>query len=107
MTTSFLVQSSNEAGIVTLDIDGVASPVPARNLELRIKRPGAARLYTMLLFSISWILVHVCCGLVSLSLFWDVKGLGSIHAQLAMVMAVLLILPQLRSGMPDAPGFDG
>lgn len=91
--------------------------LPARHLELRAQRPSSARAYTMLLFSVNWLLCHFNLAIVVLSAVKVFGADGSTLSRegnsksamklLAGVLAVLLVIPQLRDAMPDAPGFDG
>ncbi|THH10477.1 hypothetical protein EW145_g1307 [Phellinidium pouzarii] len=119
VTSSFSITSRDTAIVVVVNRE----EAPARHLELSIRRPGDARAYAMTLFGINWILCHCCIGIGVLSFVQgkqmekytgsDVfvqqktKGSKDVLKQLAGVLAVLLVIPQLRGAMPDAPGFDG
>lgn len=121
VTPSFIVSSVDTA--IAMFVDGVEEQ--ARFLELRVRRPADARFYTMILFGINWILSHFNFGFVVLRAFHsdenhkNVSGVSNSSAtdkyngtkeavkQLAGVLAALLVIPQLRDAMPDAPGFDG
>lgn len=90
---------------------------PARHLELRVHRPRSAKAYAMLLFSTNWLLCHFNLAIVALYAFRTFGTDGHSSSKegrskgatklLAGVLAVLLVIPQLRDAMPDAPGFDG
>lgn len=90
--------------------DGDPLVVPATQLEVKISRPGSARFYAMLLFAINWVLTHCACGIVALGKTEEgplVFLYDDSLKQLAAAIGILLVIPQLRGAMPDAPGFDG
>ena len=91
-----------------------------RLLEIRIERPGDSRTYAVFLFGINWVLSHFNFAIVVLSVMQGRKRASLLRnspvrphksrdalKQLAGALAVLLVIPQLRDAMPDAPGFDG
>lgn len=91
--------------------------LPARHLELYVQRPGSARAYAMIVFSVNWLLCFFNLAIVIITTV-NVFGTDSCASSrqersksatklLAGVLAVLLVIPQLRGAMPDAPGFDG
>ncbi|KAI0365730.1 hypothetical protein BV20DRAFT_1038783 [Pilatotrama ljubarskyi] len=101
LTSSFVI-SSTEMATYTQDANGVQQL--SGDLTLRISRPAEARMYALLLFGASWMLAHATVGLVAYS--WRSEGSDKIRKQLVFILAVILVIPQLRSAMPDAPGFD-
>lgn len=78
----------------------------SRDADFRASRPGQARAFTLLLFAVSWMLTHVCMGCVALD-WYTVAAKSSLIKHLIISFAILLIHPQLRESMPDAPGYDG
>ncbi|KAI0769006.1 hypothetical protein BD413DRAFT_86453 [Trametes elegans] len=101
--TSSFVTTANDAPSFTSNADG--SQAPSRDLVMRVVRPAEARGYALLLFATSWMLVHATVALVAFS--WRVEGTEKILKHLASTLLVVLLIPQLRNAMPDAPGFDG
>jgi len=96
--------------ISVTDVDSYESlvngtDVPSRDIDMRVKRPGQARTFTLLLFGISWMLTHATVGHVMLARAH--KEVKPIIKHLVFVFAILVVIPQLRNSMPDAPGFDG
>ncbi|CAA7261582.1 unnamed protein product [Cyclocybe aegerita] len=77
----------------------------SRDIDLYVRRPNEARLFTLLLFAVSWVLTHVTIGHVLLAR--RVSSLRSLLPHLISSGAILIAIPQLRASMPDAPGFDG
>lgn len=60
----------------------------------------------MILFGFSWMLAHAT--LAHLVLAWmDTKVVNTTFLHLFSVFATLVIIPQLRNSMPDAPDLDG
>ena len=109
-TASWISPSSYQQGSIVISRDGPPQVVPASQLEIKISRPGSARAYAMLLFGINWVLAHCSFGIVALGkteagpiVFLYEDSLK----QLAAAVGILLVIPQLRGAMPDAPGFDG
>ncbi|KLO05535.1 hypothetical protein SCHPADRAFT_722030 [Schizopora paradoxa] len=114
-TSSFMAVSTSRQGNLLID----SSTFPVRHIEVRIKRPGPARAYAMLLFGMNWLLAHSALGvfvfakrakstfplgLVSLT---RERVLHDALKQLGIVFGILLAMPKLRAMMPNAPGFDG
>ncbi|KAJ2913685.1 hypothetical protein MD484_g6725, partial [Candolleomyces efflorescens] len=79
--------------------------LPSRDIDMHISRPPVAQFFTFLLFGASWILAHISVGLAVLAR--KRKEPQSLLAYLLSSGFILVGIPQLRSGMPDAPGFDG
>lgn len=59
----------------------------------------------LLLFGANWMLSHAAMALVAFS--WHLEGAEKVLKHLASTFIVILVIPQLRTAMPDAPGFDG
>jgi len=96
--------------IGTIDLDSYSTTekgaeIFSRDIDMNVSRPYEARLFTILLFSVSWILAHVTIGHVIIAR--RLSGLKSILPHLISSGAILIAIPQLRGSMPDAPGFDG
>ncbi|KAI0699303.1 hypothetical protein C8T65DRAFT_303943 [Cerioporus squamosus] len=102
LTSSYVSISTDSSSVVNA-ADG--SKQLSRDLDLQVYRPAEARAYTLLLFGTSWMLAHATVGLVALS--WYLTDAGKALKHLASSFVVILLLPQLRNAMPDAPGFDG
>ncbi|KAG2001810.1 hypothetical protein CC2G_013009 [Coprinopsis cinerea AmutBmut pab1-1] len=100
-TSSFNVDSTDFRRYMVLN--EIRSPT--QRVDLHIKRPGSARLFTLLLYAISWLLTHICIGQVVIAKRGD--GSRLLLCCLAICAGTLLALPQLRNSMPDAPGLDG
>lgn len=91
---------------VAISVDG--DTTDGRLLELRIRRPGHARVYAMLIFGVNWALCHFNLGIALLSALQGSRLMAmGILSRLAGTAIVLLVIPQLRGTMPDSPGFDG
>ena len=119
LTSSFAVASMDSP--LTVTISGAS--IPAGYIELHVARPADARLYAMLLFTLNWILSHFNFGVAILAAFRGKpqhavlvnsegvkvakKRTKDVIKYIGCVLAVLLVIPQLREAMPDAPGFDG
>lgn len=102
LTSSFVSISSDSPSFVKTT-DGTERP--SRDLDLEVVRPAEARAFTLLLFGASWMLAHTAIGLVALS--WQLDSAEKVVKYLAATLVLLLLVPQLRNAMPDAPGFDG
>ncbi|EPQ54613.1 hypothetical protein GLOTRDRAFT_129965 [Gloeophyllum trabeum ATCC 11539] len=103
LTSNFYIVSSDVESYVNIT-DGSTTTVPSREIDLKIRRPTDARTYTLALFHVNWMLAHVTLGQVYLA--WKSPQIPLLK-RLLSVFAILLIIPQLRNTMPDAPGFDG
>ncbi len=79
--------------------------LPSRDIDMQVARPGSARFFTLLLFTISWVLTHVAIGHVLLAR--RMSGMKPLLKHLVSSGAILISIPQLRNSMPDAPGLDG
>lgn len=62
-------------------------------------------MYALLLFGASWMLAHATMALVAFS--WHLEDADKVLKHLASTFIIILVIPQLRAAMPDAPGFDG
>jgi hypothetical protein len=102
-TSNFFVGGSDLDSYSTLT-DGTQSP--SRDMDFQVSRPGPARAFSLLLFAVSWMLTHVAIGHVILDWYTDVVK-SSLIKHLVFAFAILLVHPQLRNSMPDAPGYDG
>ena len=104
LTSSFVTSSSDAESSVS--IPGVSGPgVPTRDLVLEVGRPAELRAYALLLFGTSWMLAHTTMGFVVLS--WRADRGEKALQYLLITFAIILLVPQMRNAMPDAPGFDG
>jgi len=99
--TSFLVASSDMDSYETTPN---GTQLPTRDLDMVVQRPGQVRMFAMCLFGICWMLTHVTIGNVLLAR--RLVDTTSKTKHLVSAFAILLIIPQLRNSMPDAPGFD-
>lgn len=102
MTSSFLIDT---ADMESYSSSASGAHEPSRDLDMRVRRPGDARAFALLLFALSWVLTHVTIGHVILA-----RRLTGIRSNLKHVIsagAILVTIPQLRDSMPDAPGLDG
>ncbi|KAH8104622.1 hypothetical protein BXZ70DRAFT_599275 [Cristinia sonorae] len=102
-TSSFLIKSNDVASFTNVSKDDMQAP--SRDLELEVRRPGEARAFALLLFGVSWMMAHATIAYLVLA--WKVDTTERILQYLAFVAVTLLVIPQLRNAMPDAPGFDG
>ncbi|OSD07271.1 hypothetical protein PYCCODRAFT_1430513 [Trametes coccinea BRFM310] len=102
ITSNFVISSSDTASTVK-NLDG--SEVLSRDIVLQVNRPAEARVYALLLFGSSWMLAHATMALVAFS--WHIEGVEKTLRNLAFTLLVVLLIPQLRGAMPDAPGYDG
>ena len=103
-TSSFIVTSSDSASYYTFAND-TSVQVPSRNIELDMKRPGEARFFALMLFGISWMLAHSTVAYVALA--WKADDTEKTVKYLVFSVLTILVIPQIRNAMPDAPGFDG
>ncbi|KXN81758.1 hypothetical protein AN958_03684 [Leucoagaricus sp. SymC.cos] len=106
--TTVDVMSSFDIG--TVDMESFSKTdngtiLPSRDLDMHVGRPGSARFFTLLLFTVSWVLTHVTIGHVILAR--RVSGMKPLLKHLVSSGAILISIPQLRNSMPDAPGLDG
>lgn len=88
-----------------------SSQIPTRDIDLYVSRPIQARMITLLLFALSWFLTHATLISVYLarkrSTSQVPRSAKPILKHLGGSLMVLLVIPQLRNAMPDAPGYDG
>ncbi|TFK52418.1 hypothetical protein OE88DRAFT_1401144 [Heliocybe sulcata] len=87
LTSNFYIVSS-DLPVYTNVSDGSVTTVPSREIDLKIRRPTDARTYTLVYLA------------------WKSPQMPLLK-RLLSIFAILLIIPQLRNTMPDAPGFDG
>ncbi len=111
-TPTFIVSSSDSAAAVATGPDFDDSPstsLSCRNIDMYIRRPNASRAYTMLLFAVSWALTHFSWGVVVLALHRSRSPSESkdILKYSAGLLVIMLVMPQLRACMPDAPELEG
>ncbi|KAI0823933.1 hypothetical protein BC628DRAFT_1420370 [Trametes gibbosa] len=102
LTSSFAIRSTDAPSYMQHP-DGLR--VPSRDLMLVVRRPAEARMYALLLFGASWMLAHATMALVAFS--WHVEGAERTFKHLASTLMIILLIPQLRNAMPDAPDLDG
>ncbi|PFH54074.1 hypothetical protein AMATHDRAFT_53886 [Amanita thiersii Skay4041] len=77
----------------------------SRDLDMYIRRPNDARIFTLFLFVINWVLTHITIGHVYLAR--KLQDVQSLIKHLLSAGVILVALPQIRNSMPDAPGLDG
>lgn len=95
-------------GSVRMNQSFEAEVVQGRYIELGIYRPDDARLYAMAIFALNWALTHFSLGLILIAILRSSKTSSKdALQQLAGVLAILLVIPQLRLAMPDSPDFEG
>jgi hypothetical protein len=83
-----------------LDMDGFM--FPTQQVDLSFRRPASARLFTLLLFMIGWLLAHINIGQVIMAR--KSTGTQSLVICLAISGGTIMVLPQLRNSMPGSPG---
>ena len=103
-TSSFIVSSSDSASYYTSANDSSVQ-VPSRNIQLDMKRPGEARFFALMLFGVSWMLAHATVAYVALA--WKADDTEKTVKYLVFSVLTMLVIPQIRNAMPDAPGYDG
>ncbi|EKM79193.1 hypothetical protein AGABI1DRAFT_120632 [Agaricus bisporus var. burnettii JB137-S8] len=106
--TTVDIMSSFDIG--TADVESFSNATdgtihPSRDIDIHVGRPGSARFFALFLFAISWVLTHITVGHVILAR--RVSGMKPLFKHLISSGAILVLLPQLRNSMPDAPGLDG
>ncbi|KAJ2935491.1 hypothetical protein H1R20_g1603, partial [Candolleomyces eurysporus] len=101
-----VIRNQTNSTIAGNDTSGDAEVhLPSRDIDMHISRPPSAQFFTFLLFGASWILTHISVGLAVLAR--KRKDPQALLAYLLSSGLILVGIPQLRNGMPDAPGFDG
>lgn len=78
----------------------------SRDFDLHIRRPGQARAFTLLLFTVSWVLTHISVG-QSVLAWYKKETKSSMVQHLVFAFGILLAHLLLRNTMPDAPGYEG
>lgn len=101
-TSSFTIVTKDSSSFVQNTDDTERA---SRDLDMWVSRPADARAYTMLLFGSSWMLAHATVGLIALS--WNLDSAEKTTKYLALTFVVIVLIPQMRNAMPDAPGLDG
>jgi hypothetical protein len=106
-TSSFDIETVDTE---TVDTESYSTSVnntqnAGRDMDMRIRRPGAARVLTLLSFISAWIFAHLTLGLVIISR--KLAELQSILKYLLAAGVIFVTIPQIRNSMPDAPGLDG
>lgn len=81
------------------------SKIPARDFDMKIRRPTDVKIITIILFSLCWMLSHFTIGQVILCR--RTKEAKAVIRHLFFAITILFIIPQIRNSMPDAPDFDG
>ncbi|KAI0076698.1 hypothetical protein K474DRAFT_1662571 [Panus rudis PR-1116 ss-1] len=106
-TSSFFVSTTDESSFLNSTSSSSDDPVQqvSRNLEMKIVRPPEARAFALLLFAANWMIAHA--SVAYLALAWKMDDVEKIIKYLILIAFTLLAIPQVRSAMPDAPGFDG
>jgi hypothetical protein len=100
------ITTTSSFDIETVDTESYSTFAnTSRDMDMRISRPGAARALTLLLFAGAWILVHLTLGLVIIAR--RLADVQSVFKYLLVVSIILVVIPQVRKTMPDAPGLDG
>ncbi|RDB18003.1 hypothetical protein Hypma_000763 [Hypsizygus marmoreus] len=105
-TPSFNIQTTDTESYSTpANNNNSTQTFASRDIDMRVSRPASARIFTLLLFAFSWILAHATIGLVLISR--RTTRVKDVLKHLLSAGAILVVLPQLRNSMPDAPGLDG
>ena len=74
-------------------------------MDLRVQRPGEARAFALALFGLSWMLTHA--AVASAFVGRKHEEAAPVIKYIVLALTLLLVIPQLRNAMPDAPGYDG
>lgn len=105
-TSSFIVSPSDSASYIVLSNSSTDAPqLPSRNLDMEIRRPGEARFFALMLFGVNWMLAHATIAYVALA--WKSDDTERVMKYLVFCIITMLVIPQVRNAMPDAPGLDG
>lgn len=104
-TPSFLVSASDVSSFMNSTSSDDAVEQGGRNLEMKVVRPGEARAFALLLFAINWMLAHATVAYMVLA--WKTEDTERMLKYLAFIAVTMVLIPQIRNAMPDAPGFDG
>ncbi|KAJ3556196.1 hypothetical protein NM688_g2160 [Phlebia brevispora] len=103
-TSSFIISSSDTASYVIPSTSN-GTQYPSRDLDMVIHRPGEAKFFALMMFGANWMVAHATLALVALA--WRSKDTKHVLEYLAFSVISMLVIPQIRNTMPDAPGFDG
>lgn len=98
LTSAFDIQVTDMSSFVKGQND---TQLPSRDLDVRMIRPAGARMYALLIFIVSWMLSHVSLGNTLVAK--RQTDFKSILKHILLAGPILLIIPQLRNSMPDAP----
>lgn len=104
-TPSFIVSTTDVASFMNSTSSDDAVKQGGRNLEMKVVRPGEARAFALLLFAINWMLAHATVAYMVLA--WKSEDTERVLKYLAFVAITMVLIPQIRKAMPDAPGLDG
>ena len=85
-----------------LDSDGFK--LPTQHVNLTFKRPATTRVFTLLLFLLAWLLTHISVGQVIIAR--RSTGTQALVMRLAVTGGIIMVIPQLRNSMPNAPTLD-
>ncbi|KAL4075139.1 hypothetical protein V8B97DRAFT_1543791 [Scleroderma yunnanense] len=77
----------------------------SRDMDLKVQRPGQACAFALALFGLSWMLTHATIASVFVARKHD--EVTPVIRYIVLALTALLVIPQLRNAMPDAPGYDG
>jgi hypothetical protein len=102
-TSSFEIATADKASYA-FSADGMTE-MPVRFVNIKVKRPSSVRTFTLFLFSVGWMLTHICLGNFWLALRRSDNK--SMRMHIFAGFAIVITLPQIRNSMVDAPGFDG
>ncbi|KIY48632.1 hypothetical protein FISHEDRAFT_73453 [Fistulina hepatica ATCC 64428] len=102
-TSTFVVMTTD---VETYQASGSEYDVqPSRDIDVYMTRYTVARILTLALFVLGWLMAHMCafCAV----LVRRVSNTRTISEHVIIVTGLCLVLPQLRQSMVDAPGYDG
>ncbi|KAG6890640.1 hypothetical protein C0995_006616 [Termitomyces sp. Mi166 len=101
-TSSFNIDTADTETYSTSVSDTGTVAHASRDIDMHIARPASARIITIMLFTLNWIMAHAAGGLAYMYGKLT-KTRPIVHLSAG---AILIAIPQLRNSMPDAPGFD-
>lgn len=104
--SSFQIGCSDMASyeVLNASMNG-GTRLESRDMDLNVQRPGQTRTFALALFGLSWMLTHATVASVFVARKQEEAALVIRYIMLAL--AIILVIPQLRNAMPDAPGYDG
>lgn len=103
--SSFQIGCSDMASYEVFNASMNGTRLESRGMDLNVQRPGQARAFALALFGLSWMLTHATVAFVYVARKHEEAVL--VIRYIALALAILLVIPQLRNAMPDAPGYDG